>query len=278
MSGKLSQEQKEAFKRDGFLVVKNVYTQDEVDDINQEYKKIWMDKIREGKIVQDPYNPIGSLFPRLHDYHRENKAILNYILKPEAIEVLEELVGEEVLVISGNYIYKGPGTGESPIHQDNYSIGVANDTTYAIFVCLDDCDEENGCLQFARGSQEMDLQSPKIDTDDIVKYFSDAGQEVEIPEKYEIINAIAARGDIVIFDGNVLHGSKKNTSTNRFRRSLLTFFAKASIERITMNFNQLINKKGERVRKRLNTAPKITENKGLFTFKDADYYKHNGWK
>jgi ectoine hydroxylase-related dioxygenase (phytanoyl-CoA dioxygenase family) len=269
---------KNFFEAEGYAVIRQVYTQEQVDEINREYNKVWFDLLRRGEIVQKTNNPLGSLFPRLHDYHQKNENISKITLNPDIFKILEELLGEEALLISGNYIYKEPGSGGSACHQDNYSIGASPGTTYSAFVCLDKHDKENGCLFFVRGTQNWELQPIDLDNGEVVKHFSDSGQEILIPKGCEMVHVETDPGDVVIFNGNVLHGSGPNVSPYRYRRSLLMFFAAASLERITMNYNLLINKNGERVRRRLNTNPKITENKSVFLFKEGDYYANNGWR
>lgn len=265
------------FEEKGFMHIVQVYSQKEIDAINEAFNLIWGDLIQQGKITQLRDRPVESLFPRLHDYHLRNEAILEMALDSRLFSILNKVLGEEVLLLSSNYFFKAPGTKALPFHQDNFSIGVSPGTTYAVYISLDDADKENGCLSFAQGSQNLEIIAP-LTPKDSENPFSDYGQEVPVPEEFKIVDMPTSRGDIVIFNGNILHGSHDNTSKHRFRRSMLNFYAAASVERTTMNFNQLYDQNGNRVRRRLNTVPKIIEGQPISSFINGNYYANNGWK
>ncbi|MBM7589644.1 phytanoyl-CoA dioxygenase family protein [Brevibacillus fulvus] len=269
MGTHVSEEQKRFFEQEGYLVVKGVYSRAEVEQVNEEYFKFWLDLMASGKIQQDSKRPLESVFPRLRDYHRENETVTKFIIDPRLMEIMEYLLGEPILVIQTSYYFKTPGTRGLPYHQDNYSIGVVPDTTYAAWVSLDPSDQENGGLSFVRKTQQFELLSPKVVPETVSVY----GQMIEVPEGYETVEVTTEPGDVVIFNGNILHGSSENFSRHRFRRVLVTHYARESMEKITLNYNYLINKRGERVRKLLNPEPKVLETKNnIFEFRNATYF------
>jgi len=278
MNSWIAEEQISEFGRQRFLHVKNVFTPYQVEEINKKFIEIWIGLLNNKKIVQDSARPIESLFPRLHDYHLSSPQVMDFALSPDVIDILEKLTGEEMLLISCNFIPKAPGTGESPPHQDNYSIGVFPDTTYAALICLDAHTKENGCLKFLKSLQNPELITISHSKDNIIEHFSDKGQAANYEDEEQWIYVEAQAGDIIIFDGNVIHGSSANESNSVFRRSLLSFFSRKSVEKVTLNFNKMYDRNGKRVRKRLNTTPRITENQSVFLYKDGDYYKNNNWK
>lgn len=50
-----------------------------------------------------------------------------------------------------------------------------------------------------------------------------------------------------------------------------------SVEKLALNFNNLMDKTGARVRRRLNTDTKITEGQeSVFSIQEADYFA--GWR
>lgn len=275
----ITTEQVQKFLNEGYLLVKSVYTKDEVAELIDEYDKIWVELITNKTIVQNPEQPLVSLFPRLRDYHRISSTVKSFVLKPAIFEIIEKLMGEEALIISTSYYYKAPGTFGLPCHQDNYAIGVSPGTTYAVWVSLDEATKENGGLIVVPGTGDYPMLSPKTQSSDVIDHFSDSGQTVTIPDNYSELHLHTSPGDVVIFTGNTIHGSSDNKSRHLFRRSIITHMAANSTDEVTLNFNNLLNKEGKRVRRRLNKNPKIAEPQGsVLSFIQADYFTNTGWK
>ncbi|WP_405080204.1 redoxin domain-containing protein [Paenibacillus chitinolyticus] len=273
------QEHQRKLARTGYTVVDQVFLPHEVNDICREYEKHWLTLLGQGKIRQKAKRPYESLFPRVRDHHLQNETILRYVLDPRVIEIVETVLGEEGLLVSTSYYYKGPGMRGMPVHQDNSALGAYPQTSLSVWISLDDTSRENGGLCFVPGSHTLDLLSPKVISDSLAFTFSDKGQEVEIPDSGELEYATTRSGDIVLFNGNMIHGSSDNLTRREYRRALLCHFAPKSLERIALNFNNLRDKKGNRVRRRLNTRPKVSENQGsIFSFKEASYYDLTDWK
>lgn len=275
----LGSKEKNELEENGYTVVRNVFTQDEVDKIKKVYESIRFELLKEGKIKQSKKYPIASLYPRLRDYHYKNDYIRQIALDPRLFNIIESCVQEEALLVSTSYYFKGPGMKEMPDHQDNYAIGADPVTSYSAWISLDHADKENGGLRFYPKTHKLGLLPPKKISKDLIEAFSDEGQVPDLPDKYNEVDYLTtAPGDVVIFTGDSVHGSTDNLSKYRFRNSLLIHYAGQSVERLILNFNHLINKEGIRVRRRLNTRPKITENnKSVFAIKQAGYYENNGW-
>ena len=277
MKNLISKEQIEEFHKKGFINVKGVYSVQEVNSINNQFRNHWIQLVQNGEIHAKEDRPLESLFPRMRDYHRKNPVIMKHTLKSEVFDLMKAVIGEEPLVISTSYYFKSPTTRELPLHQDNYAFGVFPGTTYAAWVSLDYTDEQNGGLQFVRGTQEKELEDPEKDPTNVREYFSDKGQEINVPKGSYVENITTNPGDVVIFNGNIIHGSTANVTKDRYRRCLLTHFTGVSVERLALNFNKLVNREGEKVRRRFNNNTKIAEKQGtIFSIKDAGYF--DSWR
>ncbi|GMX63785.1 phytanoyl-CoA dioxygenase family protein [Paenibacillus elgii] len=263
--------EKAFFEEQGYLVVRGAYDPEQLEEISAEYLSIWLGLLASGEIVQHPDRPLESLYPnRLRDFHRGNEKIVKFMLEPRVIATLEELIGEEPVAVQSSYYYKPPGTRGLGYHQDNYHIGVWPGTSYAVWVSIDPADEENGSLLFVPGTQKLDLVSAEVLPGSCNAY----GSEVLcVPEGYEPVQIRTSPGDVVIFNGNIYHGSTRNKSAYRYRRSFVTHFAGASLEKVTLNYGYLVDKHGGRVRRKLNSSPKIIEmQQSIFTYKDTALY------
>ena len=86
-----------------------------------------------------------------------------------------------------------------------------------LMVLLDNATMENGCLQILPGSQDWPLLCTT--KADITQSFSPV--TVPVPEGYEATSIVMDAGDVLFFNGSVVHGSGPNHSADRFRRSLI---------------------------------------------------------
>jgi len=269
-------EETKSLDQHGYVVVPRFLNHEQIYDITERYEKQWLRLLCEGSIPIRSAIQLEKLYPRLKDYHRKDTHIEKFILDSGIFRLMEQIVGEEVLLIASSYYFKSPGTRGLPLHQDNYAFGVYPDTTYAAWLSLNRSDSENGGMTMVPGTHRTELLSPNSDPENVKEYFSDYGQKVEIDEQH-VVDIPTDIGDALIFNGNIIHGSRDNTSRYRFRESLLLHFAPASTERLTLNFNKLLDKAGNRVRKRLNTESKITEKqRSVFSIRDANYFEN--WK
>ncbi|MFX8852470.1 phytanoyl-CoA dioxygenase family protein, partial [Acinetobacter baumannii] len=85
----------------------------------------------------------------------------------------------------------------------------------AAWLALDRCDEENGCMQVVPGSHTLPLLCPT--QADVTQSFTDV--TVAIPEGVAPVPVVMEAGDVLFFNGSLIHGSFPNTSADRFRRA-----------------------------------------------------------
>ena len=85
------------------------------------------------------------------------------------------------------------------------------------WLALDDCDIENGCLQVVPGTQNLPiLCTVQADT---AQSFTDV--TVPIPDGMQREPVLMKAGDVLFFNGQLVHGSFPNTSADRFWRALI---------------------------------------------------------
>lgn len=107
----VTQEQRDFFTENGYLVVKRVYRQEQLTRLCEEYAAIWLQLLASGQVKQQAHDPFASLYPnRLRDFHQDNEGIRDFMMEPSAIGVLKELIGEEPIAVQSGFYYKPPGT------------------------------------------------------------------------------------------------------------------------------------------------------------------------
>jgi len=177
---------------------------------------------------------------RIHMLHRKLELHERYMLHPRVLDVLECLIGPDILALQTMLFMKPPGKEGQGWHQDTYYIPTHPDTLCGAWICIDDCDELNGAMWMATGSGHEPVYPARSgygygnkNISDIkhVNGVSDIVDEKNdlspIANKYSQVLVTAKAGDVVYFNGHILHRSKQNYTKDRFRRSFVSHYCNA---------------------------------------------------
>jgi phytanoyl-CoA hydroxylase len=252
MIRKLTEEELLFLRSEGYVVVKGLYSPAEIEAVKSEYEKVWIDLIAGRVLQQNPNAPLNSLFLPVRDQHLANERLMELMLDPRNFALVEQVMGEEPLVVGTDCFFKAPGAGVLPFHQDNFDIGASPGTTWAVWISVDPADPENGGLRFVPGTQHMELIPPRIPS-----HISTYGQAVRVPEGYHVVDVSTSPGDAVLFNGQILHGSAANSTRYRFRRSFAIHFTGVSVEKVFVHYLDLYTRDGHTVKRKLNRMHKL---------------------
>jgi ectoine hydroxylase-related dioxygenase (phytanoyl-CoA dioxygenase family) len=257
-----------SFRRDGFLIVRGLVSQEEVDQLRQHTEDLMQGRLpqqtntmdtkraEKGTDVQGLARPPEHLSPeekadwwlRVHMLHRELEVHERYLLHPRVIDVLEAIIGPDVIAMQSMLFLKGPGKPGQGFHQDSYYIPSYPDSLCGAWLAVDDVDEENGCMYFTPGSQNEPIFPPAENYgfgDAALKGIEHISGVSDTDETKNTLAAIAKRkygvtgrgvnetaaimkaGDVAFFGGHVFHRSFTNASKNRFRRSFVGHYSNA---------------------------------------------------
>jgi phytanoyl-CoA hydroxylase len=217
------------YRRDGFLIVRDLLAPDEVGEL--------LDHVDE-LVAEQP-----DLL-RVHMLHRRLAIHERFLLHPRLVDVVAGLVGPDVLALQTMLFVKGPGSPGQGYHQDSFHIITRPDTLIGAWVALDRADTENGCVWITAGSHAEPVY-PDVDESaghggdiQLADMFAIAGAD-DPDESRNDLAPVAARyagrevpavlepGDGVFFDGHVLHRSHANRSTTRSRRAFVAHYCNA---------------------------------------------------
>ena len=110
----------------------------------------------------------------------------------------------------------------------------------AAWMALDRCDEANGCMRIVPGSHEWPiLCTEKADTR---VSFTDV--TVPLPPDAEVRPVLMAPGDVLFFNGALVHGSYPNTSADRFRRALIGHYIDGAAEQVAQFYHPALRMDG----------------------------------
>ena len=207
------------FKDNGYFIAPGLFDPDEARFLSNHYTQL-----REGGTYPGDFAGIDlasddplKRFPRMIHMHRWDKTSLDWLVDPRIAVHLTALMGREPYAVQTMLYFKPPKARGQALHQDQYYLRVQPGTCVAAWLALDPCDEENGCLQVVPGSHDWPLLcTVKADTH---QSFTDV--TVPIPAGTPTLPMLMQPGDVLFFNGQVVHGSLPNQSETRFRRSLI---------------------------------------------------------
>ena len=225
-------EQDRAFyQKNGYVVVPGVFSPDEAEAYRDHFMALRAEGPKPGDMVADTAQSSDPLkkFPRMIHMHRWDETSLRWLLDERLAECLTAFLGTEPLAVQTMLYFKPAGARGQALHQDNFYLRAQPGTCMAAWLALDPCDEKNGCMRVVPGSHTWPVLCTT--TADTAASFTDV--TVPIPEGVEIAPVLMEPGDVLFFNGSLVHGSYPNTSQDRFRRSLIGHYIEDRAERVT---------------------------------------------
>ncbi|KOG41800.1 phytanoyl-CoA dioxygenase [Streptomyces resistomycificus] len=230
------------FREDGFTVVRGLFGHDEIERLRAEFTALHAAGPVPGHFEPRPSADPLHRYPRVmfpHEFHALSRRVL---LDPRLRGVLETLLGEEVLAAQSMFYFKPPGARGQALHQDNFYLRVEPGTCVAAWIACDVIDRDNGGLEVVPGTHRMDLFCPE-EADAEVSF---AREFVPPPPGLTAVPVDMEPGDVLFFNGSLVHGSQPNHSADRFRRSFIGHYVGRSAERIGQHYRTL-SMSGDRV-------------------------------
>lgn len=242
----LDSAQMEQYQRDGYIVVRELFSSEEVTHLRDHYMALRAAGSYPGDTagVDVRSNDPLKRFPRMIHMHRWDKISLKWMIDPRLAACMTDLLGKEPYAVQTMLYFKPPGARGQALHQDQYYLKVQPGTCMAAWMALDPCDEENGCLQVVPGSHKLPvLCTQKADTR---VSFTDV--TVPVPAGMPIVPVIMAPGDVLFFHGSTIHGSYPNVSKERFRRALIGHYIVAEAEKVAQYYHPILRMDGSEVK------------------------------
>jgi non-heme Fe2+,alpha-ketoglutarate-dependent halogenase len=202
MTGSLSAEQIEAYRRDGILFPLRVMAEDVAADLLSRLQGI---EAREGGRLSKRTNQKPHLLvPWINDLCRN----------PAILDAVESVIGPDILVWGSGFFGKKAGDGTFiSWHQDSTYWGLSEPDIVTAWVALTPSTVQSGCMQVIPGTQMLD-QAPHRDT------FADGnllsrGQEIAVEvDKSQAVDVVLRPGEMSLHHVRIFHGSEPNRATH----------------------------------------------------------------
>jgi len=235
---------KEAFDREGYCILRGLFEAGEVEELRKHFHAM------RDEGVPGKYKPIGleeangdilRAYPRITHPHRWDATSRRYMVDNRLTSVLAALAGEAVYAVQSMFYFKPPGGRGQSMHQDQFYLQVKPGTCLAAWAALDYCDRENGAIMLAPGTQDDPINCRNVGK--VGSY--EGGPGIPVPEGRELVTADMEPGDVLFFNGSVVHGSTRNASEDRWRRSFICHYVGQSTERISQSYLPVVTENGE---------------------------------
>jgi ectoine hydroxylase-related dioxygenase (phytanoyl-CoA dioxygenase family) len=235
-------ELKAFFDKNGYVLVKHVFSADEVNFYREHYMRLRESGKYPGDFSGVDLNSSDPLkrYPRMIHMHRWDQASLAWMIDPRLDEIMSLLLGREPFAVQTMFYFKPPHARGQALHQDQYYLRVQPGTCLAAWMAVDTCNEANGCLQVVPGSHTWPvLCTTRADT---TQSFTDV--TVPLPSGTPVVPVVMEPGDVLFFNGSLVHGSGPNATADRFRRALIGHYIEGDAQQVATYYHPVLRMDG----------------------------------
>jgi len=213
----LSEQQVRSYKEDGYIIVKNLFNQEETD--------LLLSAAEEDKLLHEKAFDVkdkSGKNTRLSLWNHPGDDIWGAVCRGNRIVGgMEQLLGGEVYHYHSKLMLKEPREGGAWEWHQDYGYWYENGCLYpymgSCLIALNQADKGNGCLQVIKGSHHMGrVEHGKFGG----QFCADPERVEKALEQLELVHCELEPGSGLFFHGNLLHRSDDNTS-ERSRWSLI---------------------------------------------------------
>jgi ectoine hydroxylase-related dioxygenase (phytanoyl-CoA dioxygenase family) len=268
-AGPLSANEMRQYDANGYHITRGLISTAEADDIRAAFMAFaaqgpvpgisdttWRTVVGQQKqsVGYGSSDPLAR-YPRMMHPHKHldqpvGPLALKYLLDPRIGAVLGQLLADEPVAAQTMYYFKPPGARGQDFHQDNFYLRVKPGSCLAAWVAIDPSDEDNGGMMVVPGSHRTEIVCPE--QADSTRFFS--SEHVPIPAGLAPVTCQLQPGDVLFFNGSIIHGSYPNRSATRFRQAFISHYVPAGCAEVANWYRPLLRFDGTEVAKEVATG------------------------
>lgn len=222
--------QVEHYRREGYVKVDGLFSLEETKKLRDYFTDMVErggDGWAEGGVDSESEDPLRR-YPRLLQPHRGDEVAMNYMVDERIRAWLTAFYEKEPLAVQTMVYFKPPGARGQALHQDQRYLRAEPGTCMAAWLALEDIDEDNGCMSVVPGTQGIPMLCPGGADDNL----SFTWEQVPIPQGLEGVPMVMKEGDLLFFNGSLVHGSGPNLSKDRFRRIIVGHYIEGVADKV----------------------------------------------
>jgi phytanoyl-CoA hydroxylase len=216
---------KQTFDRDGFVVVPGFLVARQLAELQEQlgrYMKEVMPTLPSGSVLYEDKTRPETLkqLPLKTEIDAYFADLLN---RGRFRELAEELLGGSVVPKNLQWLNKPPLVGkDTPPHQDGYYYMLEPSEAVALWLALDQADEENGCMRYVLGSH---LRSMRPHSRTKTLGFSQGITDFEEADRKPEVAISTKPGDLLVHHCLTIHRADANQSTRNRRAMQWVYFS-----------------------------------------------------
>jgi ectoine hydroxylase-related dioxygenase (phytanoyl-CoA dioxygenase family) len=212
----------EAFRRDGHVLTRGLLNEDEVAVYREVLVKA-AEKYNTEKRRMEDRDTYGKAFLQIMNLWRNDEAVKKFVLAKRFGKVAADLMGvENVRIYHDQALFKEPGGGPTPWHQDQYYWPIDTMNTITMWMPLVDINIDMGMLTFASGSHTKGRVFNVEISDESEQAYSDYVKNNNFP----ITRATEMKaGDATWHYGYTMHSAPGNRSAQMREVMTIIYFA-----------------------------------------------------
>ncbi|XP_066489708.1 phytanoyl-CoA dioxygenase, peroxisomal [Tiliqua scincoides] len=231
----LSPEQRYFYEENGYLVIKNLVSSEEIDHFRDEFTKICKNEVKvpglvimkDVAIAKSEFVPDQRAVTKIQDF-QHHEELFRYCTLPQIVKYVECFTGPNIMAMHTMLINKPPDPGKKtsrhPMHQDlHYFPFRPADRIVAAWTAMERIDRRNGCLVVLPGTHKGSLKQhdyPEWEGGVNKMYHGVRDYDKNAPR----IHLVMEKGDTVFFHPLLIHGSGMNR-TEGFRKAISCHYA-----------------------------------------------------
>jgi len=216
----LGAEEIASFRRDGHVYLRGLCSSEEISAYTPEIEAAARARNRETRPLaeRDTY---GKAFLQTLNLRQNSAAVIQFVTAKRFARVAAELMGvRAVRIFHEQALFKEPGGGRTPWHQDQYYWPLDTANTVGLWMPLVDVSAECGALLHASGSHRMGLLDQLNISDQSDEVFR---KHIEA-QGFPVVTNTMRAGDATFHYGWTLHAALPNNSKQMRKAMVVTYY------------------------------------------------------
>lgn len=221
---------KQQFDREGFVIIRDFLPEPDLTELRSNLDRYIREVVPTLEAAHAFYvDPAKPQTLKQLQHMAIDPFFRDYMHHPRWHALAETLLDEPVEALEPEWFNKPPGTSHpTPPHQDNFYFNLTPPNVLTIWLALDPVDDENGCLQYVRGSHREGVRPHGPSS---LVGFSQAILDFGPADEAREVRVHLQPGDAVAHAGNTIHRAQPNRSPTRSRRAFAMVLRGQSCQR-----------------------------------------------